>query len=226
MESTKPQPSVESLKRTSSSKPFAWEDPGIFVPWTNSSGYTGSHDTGAYWRESGVPDLHRGKIGDRHYADGKWGDTYHRLKQFAADGALIVLLGSRGTGKTQLAVGLLADVCAAGNRVRYLKAMDLFREIRNCYRKDGPSEVETVDKLCKCGALVIDEAQERSDSEWENRTLTNIIDRRYDGMKTTILVSNMTRQAFGEAVGPSVVSRMHERGEVVVCDWDSFRGKP
>lgn len=182
-----------------------------------------SHDTVECWRLSGVPDRHKDKVKDRHDALGEWGDTYRRLVPIVAGGGLVVLLGKRGTGKTQMAVDLLADVCAAGNRVRYLKAMDLFREIRNCYRKDGPSEVETVDKLCKFAALVIDEAHERSDSDWENRTLTNIIDRRYDAKRSTVLVSNMTKQAFGEAVGPSIVSRIHETGEVVVCEWASFR---
>lgn len=140
-----------------------------------------------------------------------------------AEGGLVVLLGKRGTGKTQLAVCLLAEACRAGKTGRYLKALDLFREIRNCYRKDGPSELETVDKLCGLGCLVLDEAHERSDSEWENRTLTNIIDRRYDAVRSTVLVSNMDKAGFAESVGPSIVSRIHECGRTKVCDWASFR---
>lgn len=208
----------ESLPRISDS------EPGKLLRWENpSTGTRGVIDTGAYWRESGVPERHKSKTLMRHESTGPWGEQYRRLKDSLSTGPLIALLGKRGTGKTQLAVDLLADSCCAGGRVKYLKSLDLFREIRTCFRKDGPNEVDTVDRFCKYATLVIDEAHERSDSEWENRTLTNIIDRRYDSMRATILVSNMTKDAFGSAVGPSIVSRMHETGIVVVCDWESFR---
>ncbi len=216
---------VRQARSTGDSPTQLFSEPGAFVKWQNPSGYTGIHDTGRYWRESGAPERHKQKIRDRHAAEGPWGDEYRRLKPVALAGKMIVLLGKRGTGKTQMAVDLLADICATGEMVKYLKVMDLFREIRSCYRKDGPSEVETVDRMCKTGGLVIDEAHERSDSDWENRTLTNIIDRRYDDLKTTILVSNMTRETFGEAMGPSFKSRMQECGNIIVCDWPSFRGQ-
>ncbi len=180
-------------------------------------------DADRLWRDSGVPERHKGKAGARHDAAGAWGETYRELRDALPGGPLLVLLGKRGTGKTQLAVDLLADICDGGKAVRYLKTMDLFREIRACFRPDGPDEVRTVDKLCRYAGLVLDEAHERSDSDWENRTLTNIIDRRYDAMRTTILVSNLTKEAFAQAAGASIVSRIHESGQVVVCDWGSFR---
>lgn len=184
-----------------------------------------SPDADRWWRESGVPERHRGKTLDRHAAAGPWGETYRRLRGRLPEGTLIVLLGKRGTGKTQMAIDLLADMAMASQAVRYLKMIDLFREIRNCYRQDGPREVDAVKRICQYPGLVLDEAHERSDSDWENRTLNNIIDHRYDGVRTTILVSNMTREGFAQAVGPSIVSRVHECGEVVVCDWESFRTK-
>lgn len=177
------------------------------------------------WRESGCPERHRARAIERHEATGQWGEEYRKLRDGLASGPLIVLFGKRGTGKTQLAIGLMADVCLKTQKpVHYCKAMDLFREIRACYRKDGPDEVKTVDRFCGYACLVVDEAHERSDSEWENRTLTNIVDRRYDAMKTTILVSNLDRKSFGDALGPSIVSRIHEAGIVVDCNWSSFRG--
>jgi DNA replication protein DnaC len=182
-----------------------------------------SVDAQRYWRDSGVPDLHRGKTLDRHNSGGAWGKTYRRLRDSLGEKSLIVLLGKRGTGKTQMAVDLMADICLAGQPVQYIKTMDLFREIRGCYRNDGPDEIKTVYRFCRYAGLVLDEAHERSDSDWENRTLTNIIDRRYDAQRTTILVSNMNKDGFAQAVGASIVSRIHEVGEVVICDWDSFR---
>jgi hypothetical protein len=182
-------------------------------------------DAAKYWREAGIPERHKGKVADRHSAEGPWGDAYKSLSGVLSTGPLIILIGGRGTGKTQMACGLLADIANHPSPVRYMKAIDLFREIRDCYRKDGPSEISIVKKLTDLGGLVIDESHERSDSAWENMTLTNIIDRRYDSMRTTILVSNLGREAFAAAVGPSIVSRIHEVGRVIECNWPSFRDR-
>jgi DNA replication protein DnaC len=182
-------------------------------------------DAMRFWRDANIPERHKAKTRDRHTAEGLWADTYRRLSEMMDMGPLVVLVGARGTGKTQMAVDLLADICNRAQAVRYCKAMDLFREIRDCFGRDRPRELEVVDRFCRYAGLVIDEAHERSDSECENRTLTNIIDRRYDAMRTTILISNLTKEVFAQAVGPSIVSRVTEAGEVVTCDWPSFRMK-
>lgn len=196
----------------------------------DNGGYSNQVATKQLFAASGVPDRHRDKHVLRKQGDPNpnvpshpWFEAYRSVEQVCDAGGLVVLLGPRGTGKTQLAVCAVAHVCRDGHPSRYLKAMDLFREIRACFRKDGPNEVDVVNALCKLGLLVIDEAHERSDSDWENRTLTNIIDRRYDAVKPTILVSNMARDAFGQAVGTSIVSRIHECGRVIECNWKSFR---
>jgi DNA replication protein DnaC len=140
---------------------------------------------------------------------------------------LVVLLGPRGVGKSQLAVCLLADICIATSKaVKYMKALDLFRTIRACYRADGADEARTVDQIIRYAGLVIDEAHVRSDTDWENRTLENVLDHRYDGSRPTFLISNLSEPDFCSAIGMSVVSRIQESGHAVVCDWPSFRIAP
>jgi len=88
------------------------------------------------------------------------------------------------------------------------------------------SERDVVDRYCRYRLLIIDEAHERGHTDYEGRTLKQIIDRRYDGKFDSLLVSNETREVFAQAVGDSVVSRIHETGSAVECDWRSFRGQP
>lgn len=183
-------------------------------------------DASRSWRDSDCPKLHRGATLDRHTASGQWGEAYKKLKSRLHLGPLIVLLGRRGTGKTQLAVDLLADLAWCGKPVKYFTAMDLFRELRACNKPGGLDELQTVKKLTSYFGLVVDEAQERGESDWENRTLTNLVDKRYGAMRATILISNLTKESFAEAIGASAISRINECGQVVVCDWPSFRGMP
>lgn len=182
-----------------------------------------STDHYRHWRDSNVPKRHKDKSLLRHSATGPWGETYRRLKALLPGGPLIVLLGPRGVGKTQLGVCLLADICQAGNPVCYVKMMDFFIGLRSCYRSDGPDQVRMLDKLYRFGGLVLDEGNVRGDSIWEDNVLTHLVDKRYDAQRTTILIANSTPEAFAAAIGPSIVSRIHEIGELVVCDWSSYR---
>lgn len=72
--------------------------------------------------------------------------------------------------------------------------------------------------------LVLDEIQERAESDWEDRELTRLIDARYRACRSTVLVGNLKPEELGSRLGPSIVSRISEGGEVIACAWDSFRG--
>lgn len=191
------------------------------------------------FERSGVPLRHRQKVRslrEREAREGPWLDAYRRLEGRLGNGFLISLLGSRGTGKTQLGVHLIHSFYGRytdppGNGLsnyfsppaQYVKALDLFRRIRDCFSSNGEKESDVVGKLVRCKLLVIDEAHERGHTDFENRTLTNIIDARYDAMVDTLLISNDTVDDFSKNVGPSIISRLNETGEVIECNWKSFR---
>ena len=159
-----------------------------------------------------------------------WHNTRNLLTERGGDGFLVALLGKRGTGKTQLAASVILDACQQGRSCRYVKRLDLGRLIRRTFGapsttrgKTVPSEADVVDELVAYDLLVIDEVHQVGDSDFDRTLLTNLLDRRYDEMKDTILISNEDRSAFAETVGSSVVSRLHEAGEAIVCDWPSYR---
>ena len=74
------------------------------------------------------------------------------------------------------------------------------------------------------GLLAIDETHDRGHTEHEDRILSRIVNKRYAALRSpTILISNETRSAASESLGASIVSRVHEAGKVIECDWPSFR---
>jgi hypothetical protein len=50
-----------------------------------------------------------------------------------------------------------------------------------------------------------------------------LLDRRYDNLNSTVLIANQDKAAFAASVGDSIVSRIHETGESIECNWPSFR---
>ena len=137
-------------------------------------------------------------------------------------GQIRVLLGGRGTGKTQAAVALCLYAESKGRRTLYCNAYGMFAEIRKTFDGDG-SQSSAVGRLCVPNVLVVDELNEVKGSPWERQTLSHIVDMRYQRMLDTILISNHSPGEFREAVGESIMDRIAETGGVHECAWDSFR---
>jgi DNA replication protein DnaC len=151
----------------------------------------------------------------------------NELLPAALSGGILILCGDRGRGKTQMATYWAAQRSLAGStRSAYVRAFDLFATIKQAWDRSGKSttpEWQTLDSLKAAEFLVIDELHERSESDWENRTLTNIIDHRYAENLPTVLISNLPNAQLQASLGPSIIDRAAETGGVVTCDWGSYR---
>ena len=153
------------------------------------------------------------------------GDEWHAAFVQAAttieSNGILILSGKRGPGKTRMA----AELALYQKNSRYRTAMRFFLEIRESFRKDSAvSELETIKSLTRTELLVLDELQERGDTAFEDRLLTHLIDARYAENKPTILIANLTRKELTASLGASIVSRIHENGDIIECGWASFRG--
>lgn len=178
------------------------------------------------WEKSGVMPRHRNfRVADVDASkpdEGRWLEKLAICRKQMGTGCLLALVGLRGNGKTQMAVELIREACLKRN-ARYATAMDFFMDVKAAYREDGADERSVIDRFVQPDLLVLDEAHERGNTDWEGRLLTYLMDQRYGKCKDTVLIANMSREAFVESVGPSIASRMSETGGVVECDWGSFR---
>ena len=172
---------------------------------------------------SGVPARHKGFRPSDSKSE-SWSEKYQKIKEVVDKGGLCSLLGKRGTGKTQGAVCAIGYNCRRLERnALYVKAFDVFLNIRNGNSSRDKSEKEAVNEYLKPHLLVIDAFEVRGDTGFENRTLNHIIDKRYDAIKPTILISNETPKDFAVSVGESFMDRMRESGAIIVFDGESRR---
>lgn len=155
---------------------------------------------------------------------GPWLDSLVKVGDRLGSGFIYAVLGTRGTGKTQLAVSLVRQNSFERYKSSlYVKALDVFIALREAYRKDGDSESKIIKQFTKPSLLIIDAMEERGDTPFEDRLLNHIIDKRYDNLTDTLLITNQTPEAFATSAGPSIVSRIHETGDKIICDWESYR---
>lgn len=153
-----------------------------------------------------------------------WDQTLAMLKGKLGTGFIIALVGTRGPGKTQLAVELMKHACQGLIFSRYAHTLEIFIDIKSTYRREAArTERGVIDEYCSRPLLVIDECQERGETEWESRILRYIVDKRYQDKKDTLLISNGDADSLKANLGDSIVSRCNETGGFKVCDWKSFR---
>jgi len=174
--------------------------------------------------------------------DGPWFDAATRAHDMLKTGGIVLLYGKRGTGKTFMAYRLAnasqgypdaiyGQTDLYGRPVArpalYRTAMRMFLEIRDTFRKSSEkSELELMDEYAQAVLLVIDEAQERGETDFENQKLTAILDSRYQQCRPTIIIGNyLTKADFAASISPSIVSRIQEGGGAIHCGWEGFRGK-
>jgi hypothetical protein len=170
----------------------------------------------------------------------RWLEVFAEAKALVSKSALVAFIGGRGPGKTQMAAEIARGgdwpldegewIGGAGGRMQrnqtaiYRRAMDVFLDLRDCNKSGSKvSEKDVLGKLSSPGFLVIDEFQERGGSEWENRIIANLIDKRYAAKRPTVIIGNYNREQMRDALGDSIKSRMRENGKAFVFDWESFR---
>jgi DNA replication protein DnaC len=69
----------------------------------------------------------------------------------------------------------------------------------------------------------MDEVGVQVGSEHEKMLLFEIINERYQECRSTVLISNLTREEIAGYLGQRVMDRFAEGGAVVAFDWDSHR---
>lgn len=161
-------------------------------------------------------------------------------------GAIMAMVGPRGTGKTTIAAALAADrlwedwaAIQADRKARwrtalYRKTTDIVARLKARYGDWGTTAPERLEELraalIKFDLLIIDEWHEAADekdvSRLKDRILTDLIDARYAARHDTLIISNQTYEGFTEATNPSIISRLNEHGGIMCCEWESFRERP
>lgn len=142
-------------------------------------------------------------------------------------GRSMLLLGLPGTGKTHLSVGIALQIMECGRTAVFTTASRIFRSIRDTYgKKSERTEGEAMAAYTQCDLLIIDEVGVQRGSDFERDALFDVINERYENLRPTIILSNLTLEECKKYLGERVFDRLRENGgKAFVFDWESYRGK-
>lgn len=142
-------------------------------------------------------------------------------------GASIVMTGGPGTGKTHLACAIANAVIESDlASVRFRTVSELMRRIKDTYRKDSTrTESDVIDGYTWLDLLVVDEIGVQVGSDHEKLLLFDVLNGRYQNLRPTILLSNLSAADLETYLGHRVMDRYRECGTVLAFDWPSHRGR-
>lgn len=142
----------------------------------------------------------------------------------------LYIYGPAGTGKTMLACLILNEIILEyqANVLFINITRDFFDPIRSTYnienKKYGKGE-EIFNKIANADLLVIDDFGVQSDSEWEKRTLYDLINIRYEKVLPTILTSNEEPKKWKELFNGRIYSRLEETTDTIFIESLDYRGR-
>lgn len=167
------------------------------------------------------------------------------------EGTGLLFIGSIGTGKTHLAVGIIKDLIRTrGVTCLFYDYRELLKEIQNSYNSAvQTTELAILRPVFDADVVVIDEIGGQVSSEWVWDTVSLIINTRYNDQKAVILTTNFedlpsakaipidepidqfrAKQAarkytLGDRIGDRMLSRLHEMCRIISLEGPDCRHK-
>ncbi|MNF71161.1 DNA replication protein DnaC [compost metagenome] len=149
-----------------------------------------------------------------------------RFPEHYKAGRAALLVGNIGTGKTHLASAIVQHVIREhGARAAITSAAEIIRVAKGVMRKGAQyTDRDVIEELADFDLLVIDEVGAQTGTEFERGLLHEVIDRRYQMVRPTVLVSNLTIEQLAAFIGERALDRLRQGGGVQVgFTWGSVR---
>ncbi len=145
-----------------------------------------------------------------------------------------LLMGPSGLGKTHIAIGTISELTLYhGVKCMFKDFFYLLSELKQAYSQGTP-ENEVIVPLIETEVLVIDELGKGRSNEWELNILDQLISKRYNSSKKTVITTNYISsdiaREIGEEkeilelrIGERIASRLYEMCEFMYLEGKDYR---
>jgi DNA replication protein DnaC len=155
----------------------------------------------------------------------------------------LLIIGTIGTGKTHLAVGVIKElILNRGISCLFYDYRELLKQIQNSYNSTvQTTELDVLRPVFETDVLVLDELGAVKPTEWVWDTVSLILNTRYNDNRTTIITTNFDDQppagsmsaakaavrgeTLGDRIGERMRSRLHEMCRIITLEGTDFRQK-
>lgn len=155
----------------------------------------------------------------RNEKDSKKLETIKKFTSLDNNDKVLILLGSKGLGKTHLGSAIIRN--CGGKFISIEKLIFKYESAQNFYAKTNRDEL--MESYSSTKMLVIDEIGRSIQQEKENALLSYILRRRYENMLPTVLISNLSKADLLKKFGEAVLDRLRETCISLEFEGESYR---
>ncbi len=155
--------------------------------------------------------------------------AYDLVEKFPRNDRGLFLWGNPGTGKTLLSSIILTELirkhAIPGKFIKISR--NFFNLLRTTFNENSEmyGQSDKIEReISSVDILVIDDFGVQRNSEWEQETIYNLIDSRYENEKFTIITSNENPvKSLKELSGGRVLSRIREMCRIMELSGEDYR---
>ena len=140
-------------------------------------------------------------------------------KRVATERTSALLFGPPGSGKSHLAISIMAHWVARGARGRFISALNYCLEVQTVF--GNPKDVAE-DLLHDASFALLDDLGTQRDNETSKIAILYLIDQAYAAGQRLIVTSNLTPAQLNQ-FEPRVMSRLAEMGAIIEMKADDYR---
>ena len=140
----------------------------------------------------------------------------------------LVLLGSRGVGKSHLLESIAFALSEKHDGVKYISSSNLLNVWRSTYNqlnKQGISFSESIESWSNIPYLILDDLGAERSTDWAKENLETLIDHRNSNRLPLVLSSNLSDKELHSHLGARISDRVFDRtiGRTIIIEATSYR---
>lgn len=139
----------------------------------------------------------------------------------------LVICGHVGRGKTGAAIGALRHYHDQGISVDYRNVQELLDDIKADFDKpmNRPDHEQALTKAGRARLLLLDDLGAERVTDWSMSVIDQLLRKRYENYKATVMTSNLTRDAFERYAGGRLMSRINDSATVIWAEGPDYRDR-
>ena len=137
-------------------------------------------------------------------------------KNYEKGGRGLYLYGPAGVGKTYSACAIAIELIKEDVEIDFYNLLNLLQEMREKISR-SENDYRFLEHLKKVEVLFIDDIGTEKSSDWVTEFLYNLINSRYENIKTTIFTSNLELDELADRVDDKLASRISQMAYIMKC---------
>lgn len=128
----------------------------------------------------------------------------------------LLILGTPGSGKTYFCAALMNALTEQHKHFVFLREKDFFGGLRSSMNQEGTSPEWELEKLGDVPFLILDDVGTSQNTEYQQESLFDLVDRRWTSRLPTVFTSNLFLNDFKEKYHERLYSRLRDVRNTII----------